>query len=358
MSTVKSKRSAGKYSHTMNSGKLTVHTFTEDELHTGRDSVISELSSMANPLNNFGRNVSSGSKQLIKKMSYVITDITPKKAEEILTYCNTRNRRPYMGGLARMVVDMEKGNWRVDNGDVIRFNTSGELLDGQHRLMAIQVSGATTTLMMVFNIDDTVRQTIDTGKPRAAHDALTLAGWDKKTAGYMARGIEYIICMEKNHHPLNMRNQSFSTIIDYAEKYNEDFWEDLVQKSKKWFSGKDSQNGNSRDNSFNRITTIPIIMGLYYHISNLDANFNADDFFDMIFFKAPNTNNNPFIEQFHNAFYKFNKSHTASNTSESRARRPFYTLFAKAYNYTRMNEKKNKVRISKNDGTILLSCFR
>ena len=61
--------------------------------------------------------------------------ITPKQAEKYLEK-NIENNRPILDRhVAVLARDMKAGNW-VQNGETIKFNGTGVLLDGQHRLWA------------------------------------------------------------------------------------------------------------------------------------------------------------------------------------------------------------------------------
>src|SRR4051812_39659069 len=61
---------------------------------------------------------------------------------------------------------MERGDW-VLNGETIKFNDKGNLIDGQHRLQACVLAGKPFQTYVVRGIaDDRAFATIDTGKLR------------------------------------------------------------------------------------------------------------------------------------------------------------------------------------------------
>jgi hypothetical protein len=66
---------------------------------------------------------------------------------------------------------MESGEW-LENGDTIRFDWNGMLLDGQHRLEAIVKSGIPQMCLVVRNLDPKVFDSIDQGIRRTNGDAL------------------------------------------------------------------------------------------------------------------------------------------------------------------------------------------
>ena len=77
--------------------------------------------------------------------------VTPSLAERYLKR-NSVNRNISQSVVDRYARDMRNGRWE-QNGDVIRFDASGSLRDGQHRLTAIVQSGETIKLNVVRGID-------------------------------------------------------------------------------------------------------------------------------------------------------------------------------------------------------------
>jgi len=105
--------------------------------------------------------------------------ITPDYAQQLLN--NNTHNRP----LSKRKVDewtrLLKNNQWIYNGDAIRVDTKGTLLDGQHRLHACVKSGIPFKAILATGIDPQAFHTIDTGKRRSASDALAIAG-EKHTA--------------------------------------------------------------------------------------------------------------------------------------------------------------------------------
>jgi hypothetical protein len=120
-------------------------------------------------------------------LQYKVTDITPALAEKWLAQ-NTHNRNIRENAVLAYARDMEAGNW-TENGDSIRFAEGdvlllggrdslygGALLDGQHRLMAVTVSGVTVRMLVVTGLKNSTQETMDDGRKRTLADALTLRG--------------------------------------------------------------------------------------------------------------------------------------------------------------------------------------
>lgn len=100
--------------------------------------------------------------------------ITPDIANEYLKN-NKSNRNLDNKRIARYAREMELGRWLI-NGDTIRFDTDGILLDAQHRLEAIVKSGVTVEALVVRDLPKEAFATIDVGKNRSGGDILTISG--------------------------------------------------------------------------------------------------------------------------------------------------------------------------------------
>lgn len=99
-------------------------------------------------------------------MEAKVQTITPELAKQYLAK-NTNNYRTLSSAVvSAYATDMKTGNWKF-NGDSIKFNKDGLLVDGQHRLAAIIKSGVSVTMMVITGIENDVI-TFDIGKNRTA----------------------------------------------------------------------------------------------------------------------------------------------------------------------------------------------
>lgn len=105
----------------------------------------------------------------------IILDIMPAMAEVWLTECNTHNRRPVEAHAERMAGEMKAGRWRLTHQG-IAFDTNGVLIDGQHRLWAIVLSGCTIRMRVFFNEPVESLGAIDVVRARTNDEVITLAG--------------------------------------------------------------------------------------------------------------------------------------------------------------------------------------
>lgn len=80
---------------------------------------------------------------------------------------------------ARAMLD---GRFDAQNGETIKFDTTGSLVDGQHRLAAIVKSGVTLTLSVIRNLSPEAKFTMDSGKGRTKKDILKYSGFNLSTS--------------------------------------------------------------------------------------------------------------------------------------------------------------------------------
>ena len=116
--------------------------------------------------------------------------ITPAMESQWLK-SNTHNRPARKAHVARLANEMVKGNWQL-NGETIKFDTWGRLIDGQHRLMAIIEASQPLTMHVCTGLaaDSDVFATIDVGLNRSAGSVLAMHGI--KYATEIAAGIAFM----------------------------------------------------------------------------------------------------------------------------------------------------------------------
>lgn len=106
--------------------------------------------------------------------------ITPEIAKEMLE-ANTHNRSLSEAHLARLIDDLKNGNWQF-NGESIKFDANGNLLDGQHRLTAIARTGIPADMLVITGLPNKAQTVMDTGKKRTLGNMLQLDGYSDANA--------------------------------------------------------------------------------------------------------------------------------------------------------------------------------
>lgn len=123
--------------------------------------------------------------------------ITPKKAMEWLKR-NVNNRPLRNGYVTRLCDAMSAGEWQL-NGETVKFNGNGDLIDGQHRLNACVSSGKPFESYVVRGLEHSAFDTIDTGAPRQVRDTLARCG--EKYYSHLSSAIRCAYWLEQGVAP-------------------------------------------------------------------------------------------------------------------------------------------------------------
>src|SRR4249920_1723404 len=100
--------------------------------------------------------------------------VSPAKAQEWLKI-NEANRPLRRSAVARMATDMAAGLWNQANPQPLIFDTTGALIDGQHRLTAQVQANVTLWWCVATEIPRQTQLVIDDHIPRQIHD---FAKWE------------------------------------------------------------------------------------------------------------------------------------------------------------------------------------
>ena len=103
-----------------------------------------------------------------------ILDITPSMAFGWLEG-NTHNRPLRQVHVQRLARDMKAGRWRLTHQG-IAFDTTGLLIDGQHRLCAVIEADMTVKMRVFFNEPPENRHALDIGERRSNLHVMTITG--------------------------------------------------------------------------------------------------------------------------------------------------------------------------------------
>ena len=136
--------------------------------------------------------------------------ITPEIANQLLDL-NTNNRAVKEATKDKYARDMEAGKW-VFNGDSIRILINGELADGQHRLFSCIKSNTPFWSLIVWDLPESSRMTIDTGVPKSTADHLKMLGI--KNSNVVSAAVRKVLAEELNG---NGSKRAFSNAEVYAE---------------------------------------------------------------------------------------------------------------------------------------------
>ncbi len=112
--------------------------------------------------------------EVLSQLVARVQQITPERARQLLE-TNTNNRNISEPLVMRYAHAMTAGHWHL-NGETIKLDTHGNLLDGQHRLAAIQRANITVPMLVAEGMSPETFTTIDQGRPRSFADVFSIKG--------------------------------------------------------------------------------------------------------------------------------------------------------------------------------------
>lgn len=118
-------------------------------------------------------NKKKGRKVIYPERHYEIgRKVGPNEAKKLLEHMDPENRALRFTHIARLAEKMKEGLWAA-NGEVIKIDKYGMVVDGQHRLLAIIRSGVTVELDICYGLESDAVYTMDEGAPRQLRDKIS-----------------------------------------------------------------------------------------------------------------------------------------------------------------------------------------
>lgn len=145
-----------------------------------------------------------------------ITTVTPDVAQLWLAN-NPKNRALKQGKIEQFARDMVAGRWKL-TGEAVKFAPTGELLDGQNRLHAIVRAGIPVQTLVIYGIDPSAQDVMDSGTARTAADALRMQGM--RDTYRITAAARIALCIE-NEVSLNVGRFSNSEVQSWVEAHPE-----------------------------------------------------------------------------------------------------------------------------------------
>lgn len=255
-----------------------------------------------------------------------VKDVTPTDAKNILENHNKLNRNRNKSHVEALLKNMQNGTWRF-NGDTIRFDKDGNLIDGQHRLAALAEYGKSLPMIIIKGFDNDTIKTIDQEiKPRNLNDLLRIDGVKEANniGGIINRyyGMKYSFSFlsgrnKKSGSGAAAGNVNQKSTVD--EKYNEyyahpSFYDDLVPYARRCY----------RKMNFFSVSEIGAIYSFLY----FDKHHSDDEiqgFLNRLFFNETDIH---VIKLLYEVLVKDKMNNKDPMTSQHKS-----GLFTKAWNY-------------------------
>jgi hypothetical protein len=122
--------------------------------------------------------------------------ITPELAKLYLEKNFADQRKVIQADVDKYAHAMTNGLWR-ENGNPLKFDEAGFLVDGQHRLLAIIQSGVAVEMYVMYGVSVEAVPTIDTGRHRSGRDAIVIAGLPADYADAVSALVRRIILFKE-----------------------------------------------------------------------------------------------------------------------------------------------------------------
>lgn len=160
--------------------------------------------------------------------------VTPSLAEDMLKL-NTKNRAISQPTVNRYVSDITNGRWLEDTGELIKVSKTGQILDGQHRLMAVSKSGESVWFHIAYGLDDSVFSVLDTGKLRNASDTFRVAGVLQSNS--IPSILSTFNTLEDGRFGNSQKDQKRNN-AELLEQYSENpnFWYEVSTSAHSWYT--------------------------------------------------------------------------------------------------------------------------
>lgn len=203
-------------------------------------------------------------------------DITPGGALYLLTL-NDENRRLQLTKIKQYRADIKKDNWQ-HNGETIKVANTVQLNDGQHRLIAVYLSGKTVNQAFCFGVTRESRDTVDIGATRSPAQILQMNGYtysrERVAIARVLIGLERSK-MKGVGHVNDIANSQFIDRCAYDEQLERAaIWAGGTKKALKRFMG-------------------PAVAGTLFYFFNQVDEIRTADFFDALIHGANLGHNDP-----------------------------------------------------------------
>lgn len=200
-------------------------------------------------------------------MRYEKQKITPSVAEKLLK-SNGNNRKARIGDVTKYATIMSNGDWDEDSPEAIIISENGDILNGQHRLMAIVKSKTTLNLWVGVDFPSSTFHCIDKGVKRSAGDDLTIMGI--KYPQIIAGGIKSYLKIKAGYK--NYQSTSitlYEKMITDTYSLKPEYWDAIAVRCQRYYK------------DFNQIISPAFIYGWLVALSELNEK-DAEYFFDKL----------------------------------------------------------------------------
>lgn len=236
---------------------------------------------------------------------------------------NTNNRKKRDSIVSRYANEMLNGRWKNETGELIKISKTGVLLDGQHRLYAIQKANIEIEMYVAFDLEDSIFDVIDVGAKRSNSDIFKIHG-----ALYSSQIPAMINVGCKLDNGTISTNRNFMTSQELLNIFKED--------EQKYLSI--AKRSNYLYNKFAKVLPCAFIGGLIIHFNKIST-VDCENFFDELCSGQNVTNN---------SIYLLRNKLIENRTSVKKMDNSYiFALIIKTWNFYRTNTQVNVLKYSK-----------
>ena len=155
-------------------------------------------------------------------MNFTRKIVTPSMASDYLKKNIGTNRPLNRAHVAKLATEIREGRWQLLPHGIV-FDTSGRLIDGQHRLHAIVDANKAVPLVIITDAKPETLEAIDTGSKRGIHDLATITGRvaGPNAARYAARARVVQVILSGSAAAFDARVFTLATFDAVMEAYRE-----------------------------------------------------------------------------------------------------------------------------------------
>lgn len=149
-----------------------------------------------------------------------LVELTPELASQLLER-RTGQRPVGKVDVAQYAKDIKERRWLPNASDAICVAPDGNLLNGQHRCLAVVEAGVSAPMYIAYGVEPSTFAVMDCGRKRRAADALAIQG-HQKNLNVMAAVIRALVLLEKFHDVNKTIRVTTQDSLDFMERNLED----------------------------------------------------------------------------------------------------------------------------------------
>lgn len=186
---------------------------------------------------------------------------------------NKHNRNVRQSKVDEYANAMVNGRWIEQTGESIKFDRQGNLIDGQHRLLALIQANLSIRFLVITHLEHEAFKVIDTNLSRSGGDILHIEG--VKNGNTVAAAVKLFYSLSEGYSASSQQSRSNLKLDNFhmLEIYrkNPEYWQSWIEKSNNWCI------------EFSRVLSQSFLAGFSIYLDKSSKHTNKiDSFFDQL----------------------------------------------------------------------------